>query len=81
MIEIRLYAGCARPGESQRDFIDRWLRAVCTTIINNNSLDIEHIEWLNERGIKWHVAVDKLDEYLVFEEDNDALAFKLRFGL
>lgn len=78
MTEFKMYKNGPRPDESNPAFILRMLRnrKNATTPCTQAQYD-----WLVANNIAHRFDNRKDDEYLVIENDNDAIVFRLKFNV
>lgn len=56
-------------------------RIITLLRIRRGNHPYEYLDWLKEHNIETEVKEDAKDYYYNFEREEDAVAFKLRFGL
>ncbi len=79
MIRVNLMYKQKRPGEGNAERILRLLRSRSSQA--RTIAPTEYNEWLVDNGIQIVPQEDNLDYYFLFAAEEDAIAFKLKFGL
>jgi len=78
MTAFRMYNGSKRPDQSDPDFILRMLRNRRTA---TTPCTQEQYDWLIFNSVEFRFEKNKLDEYLIIENELDANAFRLKFNV
>ena len=78
MTEFKMYKSAPRPDESSPAFILRMLR---NRKASTTPCTQEQYNWLVGNDIAHRFEYRKDDEYLIIENDNDAIVFRLKFNV